>query len=132
MPVDAPWRWVPVPSSEFEELCQSNSTQLLQRPNWRPFVPAMPRPVAVWGWPNPPSARTIAASGVVLGGVQATLDVFTAAPSGSTYGWKGYRYVYVKREDGTVVRGGSIKSLGNTDHHAGWVPPWPMRPSGGT
>src|SRR5213596_2175937 len=106
MPVDALWRWVPVPSSELEELCQSNSTQLLQRPNWPPFVPAMPRPVAVWGWPNPPSARTIAASGVVLGGVQATLDVFTAAPSGSTYGWKGYRYVYVKREDGTVVRGG--------------------------
>src|SRR2546426_5780211 len=26
MPVDAPWRWVPVPSSELEELCQSNST----------------------------------------------------------------------------------------------------------
>lgn len=92
----------------------------------------MPRPVAVWGWPKPPSTRTIAASGVVLGGVQATLDVFTAAPSGSTYGWKGYRYVYVKREDGTVVRGGPIKPLGNTDHHAGWVPPWLMRPSGGT
>jgi len=60
------------------------------------------------------------ASGVVLGGVQATLDVFTAAPSGSTYGWKGYRYVYVKREDGTVVRGGPIKSLGNTNRHRAW------------